>query len=511
MPEQVELNFEMGGSILKIYQKADYSPWIAVGEWVDNAVQAYKKNKKALKKLYKEDGIDGLEVKIVYEKGKSLVVRDNSSGMNESELREAFQMGKDKNREVDDLGQNNAGMKAAALWLGEEWVIKTKKYDENEELTVKVIANDLFNDNFTLQLDKKTINDSSHYTEITITKILPKRQWGASQQTKIKKYLASMYKHWMIHDDFKLTWNDTLIQPRIVILRKDNEGKEFKWPFKASSNKNSDDFLAIEGHFAILFPADDIGELGHNKALCSGRQNAGINIYRRNRMIRGYPDTWRPERMYGSGTNDLINQRVVCEINVNDANVSQDKSNITDHDLNVIEKYLEKKWIEFDIGATAKGFKKVSKPPTKDEIEDAARRMANKYNESDLDLVLNEEVPGEGKLKAEEENAIERKDDSSKRTVRVGAYSINLYFQELGISEKYVRNEPTIEGAKHINVIINTDHPYMHNITDMEQYFDDCMFDALALYKCEEIKRSDSRAYIHNKDAVMRLDVDKGA
>ena len=90
--------------------------------------------------------------------------------MNEAELREAFQMGKDKNREVDDLGQNNAGMKAAALWLGEEWVIKTKKYDENEELTVKVIANDLFNDNFTLQLDKKTINDSSHYTEITIKK-----------------------------------------------------------------------------------------------------------------------------------------------------------------------------------------------------------------------------------------------------------------------------------------------------------------------------------------------------
>ncbi len=510
--EQIEFDYEVRGQVLEIYQKADYDPWIAVGEWVDNSVQAFKENKKALQKLYKEDGVEGLEVKIFYEAGKKFVIRDNSAGMNEEELRDAFRMGKAKKRQTDDLGQNNAGMKSAALWLGEKWEIKTKKFDNNAEYTVLVDAKKLFADDFKLSVTKRTVNDDSHYTSITISKILKKRKWGAAQQTKIKKYLASMYKYFIEDEGLNLTWNETKIEPRNLTIRKDLDGNEYKYDFAAKKGDIAKgDYLGIKGFFAILHPDSQLKADGFPLSTGTGRINAGISIYRRNRMIMGYPKAWKPDDLYGEdGSNDLFNQRVFGIIHVDDADVSQDKSAIANHDLRIIEKFLTKKIQEFDLKTKVKGFKDKKKPPTKDQLEDAKNEIVKTLQESDaLDLTLNDEIPDKEILEAEKESIDQIKDEQAKKVIKVGEFTVNLYFQDIGEGKKYIVNTPTTKNdPRTINLIVNQTHPYMDQTVDLEQYFLDCVMDGIAIWKGEQINRDDGMAFAHTKDSVMRLGVE---
>ena len=59
------------------------------------------------------------------------------------------------------------------------------------------------------------------------------------------------------------------------------------------------------------------------------RAKAGFSILHRKRLIRGWPDSWRPEKIFGvGGRNDLINQRVVGEVNLEDFEVSHTKDEI---------------------------------------------------------------------------------------------------------------------------------------------------------------------------------------
>ena len=47
-------------------------------------------------------------------------------------------------------------------------------------------------------------------------------------------------------------------------------------------------------------------------------------------MIRGHPDSWQPEEIFGQeqGSNNLINQRIVGEVNLDDFDVSHTKDDI---------------------------------------------------------------------------------------------------------------------------------------------------------------------------------------
>ena len=59
------------------------------------------------------------------------------------------------------------------------------------------------------------------------------------------------------------------------------------------------------------------------------RAKAGFSILHRKRLIKGWPDSWRPEKVFGiGGRNDLINQRVVGEINLEEFEVSHTKDEI---------------------------------------------------------------------------------------------------------------------------------------------------------------------------------------
>src|SRR5205807_1418508 len=60
------------------------------------------------------------------------------------------------------------------------------------------------------------------------------------------------------------------------------------------------------------------------------RETAGFSIIHCGRMIRGYPDSWRPTSLYGQllGSNDLVNQRLIGEVHLDEFEVSHTKDDI---------------------------------------------------------------------------------------------------------------------------------------------------------------------------------------
>src|SRR5690606_2914959 len=60
------------------------------------------------------------------------------------------------------------------------------------------------------------------------------------------------------------------------------------------------------------------------------RAQAGFSILHSGRVVKGWPDSWRPSSLYGQlgGSNDLINQRLVGEIHLDGFEVSHTKDDI---------------------------------------------------------------------------------------------------------------------------------------------------------------------------------------
>ena len=60
------------------------------------------------------------------------------------------------------------------------------------------------------------------------------------------------------------------------------------------------------------------------------RANAGLTIIRRGRVLVGWPDSWKPQSVFGQfdGSNDLVNQRLVGELNLDTFSVSHTKDEI---------------------------------------------------------------------------------------------------------------------------------------------------------------------------------------
>jgi hypothetical protein len=63
-----------------------------------------------------------------------------------------------------------------------------------------------------------------------------------------------------------------------------------------------------------------------------------------NRVVRGWPDAWRPEKIFGIQRNDLLNQRLLGEIHLDDFEVTHTKDNIQwfGDEQEQVEKKLEK-------------------------------------------------------------------------------------------------------------------------------------------------------------------------
>ena len=129
------MKIKVGLDSLRLYQRMTYSLHYALGELIDNAIQAYLDEKKVMDKLYKKVG-KKLEIHITYDKEQNtLRITDNSTGISRKRLSQAFDIGSeidDRKNSSTSMGQFNIGMKASSIWLADEWILRTKRHDEGK-------------------------------------------------------------------------------------------------------------------------------------------------------------------------------------------------------------------------------------------------------------------------------------------------------------------------------------------------------------------------------------------
>ena len=152
--------------------------------------------------------------------------------------------------------------------------------------------------------------EDQHYTVIEIrdhNQVFHGRTIG-----KIKDFLRSMYRQdlrrgWATIEwqGSPLEWNDSDFQ---FLQARDDSTYRKDFEFCAAGKK-------VKGWVGVLSRGS--------------RANAGFSILHADRVVRGWPESWRPEAIYGfQGRNDLINQRLVGEIHLNDFEVSHTKDDI---------------------------------------------------------------------------------------------------------------------------------------------------------------------------------------
>ena len=282
-----------------------------LAEFVDNALQSFRDNRGELLAIdhnYKLRVIikilwDENEAKMSQRKATKFIVEDNAGGIAANRFVNAFEPAKtpDNNTGLNEFGM---GLKTAACWLGNKWVVHTKALGEGVS---RIVSFDqaLVTKNNLEEIDVKTqdADTNQHFTNIEIevpTKNVPTEK----SLEKIKTELASIYRNSLRNDEFELyVNNDPLSFTEYAILNapyyKNPEGPSQVW-------KKDIDFA--------FGPYKAKGFIGILRDLKS-TQN-GLVLSRRGRVIIGAEEDGRyfPKSIFGSSSGTFRYKRIFGEL-----------------------------------------------------------------------------------------------------------------------------------------------------------------------------------------------------
>jgi hypothetical protein len=497
----VNMNITFGSQIIQSYKRLSYTAWFALAEFVDNSTEAYLANKNELDHYL---GLEHLTVKIIYSaEDETIIISDNSIGMDKIDLDNALNIGKVP-KNPGGRSRYGLGMKTAACWLGNLWSIKTKKLNSKEEHTVtidveRVAANDL-------QVDHEIVGNQpleAHYTIITIKNL--NRSLGGRTAGKVDNYLRSMYRKDFESYGLELYWQEKqldwdynkMIYDRVHRNRAGEMTKR-SFSFQIGEGEN---VKTVQGWAAVFVEGS--------------RKHAGFSIIQNNRVIQGWPDSYRPYSIFGDSRNDLVNQRLVGEIFLDEFAVSHTKDEILF--LNNEQDELEAELLNqiADLKSFAEEYRKYlddERVPSGLESGKALNEFEVELNSSYLRRKIEDNiVPESSLLRATNRTLIDavmrRMPASLKATI--GQLEILIYIDlSLSPNDPYVLLESTVSKER-VVVVINAAHPhwlYLKGKSDVLNFIRHCTYDGVAEWKANFIVgKLDNDTIKHIKDGLLRV------
>lgn len=491
----MEVKFDLGVGAIRSYKRLSYTPWHALAEFVDNATQNYLANRDAVDEALKADDEDFC-VSIVYERDDVLRIADNALGMSRGELERALQVGVPPD-DASGRSEFGMGLKTAACWIGDEWTVRTKRLGETSELMVQVQVEAVAEGNTELQVVETPKDPDLHYTVIEIRN--HHHRWVGRTLGKIRDYLRSMYRVDIRNGDLDLQWQNAHLEweesdDRFV---KSASGDAYRKPFFFEVGGKS-----VSGWVGVL----DRGS----------RAKAGFSMLRRGRVIKGWPDSWRPATIFGQqegGSNTLVNQRVTGEIHLDQFAVSHQKDDIQwmGDEEEVVEKMLHDVARDYiELAATRRKNTDDERGPSDLEVKTAIEEFQAELQSGDIvdTLELDDVPPPE--VVAETFQPLLRNVKSTNAafsaligdTVRVSGYLA----MSASPNDPYVAVESPSDN--HVLVSINVSHPHWRQIIGADgvlNYFRDCTYDALAEWKARRAQQLEPHTVKLFKDRFLRV------
>ncbi len=489
----------LGPQIIKSYKRLSYKPWYALAEFIDNSTQAYFNNKQKLDVLLDKEGKQ-LTVTIDY-RDDALTITDNSSGMNLDELEYSMSIGKPPE---DSSGRSKygLGMKTAACWFGNEWSVTTKKFDDNKEYKIIFNVNRIADGNLDLGFTEKDVNNDKHYTVIKITDLNNKIK--GRTKSKVWDFLKSMYRKDFKKHNLNLLWTDARLTKILEWDYDEQIGSRIMRNIEGNEYKRNCSFNIrgknVKGWICILSKGS--------------RKDAGISIIQNDRIIKGWPDAWRPSLLFGEARNDMVNQRIVGELYFEDFDVTHTKDNIIfeDNDEQELESLL------FD---TYADYLKIANQPLKSADDIPLYESIIKFTEAIEDTVNNiddinyfvffEEIETLNDIRFNNSNVIETVKDEQEpsKIIEIGDnLKVKIYIERnLSINDPYVLHQPDIDN-KSVIIIINVNHPYWSVVCSNKSTYEfmmQCTYDGIAEWKAAFKERLEYDTIKDIKDNLLRL------
>ena len=491
------MKLELGLDVLRSYKRLPYKPWHAIAEFVDNSTQSYFNNRDILDKAYEADGAR-LEVIVVYERdgNGTLRISDNAMGMSHDELVRAMHIGLPPEF-AEGRSRYGLGMKMAACWFGNQWKIVTKKRGETTEYTVVIDVEKAAAGND--DLDESRVENLSadlHYTRIEITNLNHRPQ--GRTLGKIKEFLAGMYRLDIQSNTLVLQWQNTPLAPSDDWqFLKDALGNEYRKEYEFTVNGKR-----AWGWVGVL----DVG----------GRPKAGFAIAHKGRMVQTWPEAWHPESLYGQtqGSNDLVNQRLVGWIHLDEFDVSHTKDDIhwVDDEEDQVQNKLRETCAEYrDVALRTRK----SRAHQEAAIQLAARALEAELKSAELSDLIDVDPPSPEVVARDETLLLEETDtaavDFTAAFPHRGATVTVLGKLDTtkSMNDPYVLSEATQEDR--VVVVINMNHPHVQMIDEngLLNYFRHCTYDALAEWRARNQLASVEPSTIRKlKDQFLRLAFD---
>ena len=493
------IQFDLGLQVIQSYKRLSYTPWHAIAELVDNATQSYFDNRDVIDKAFSQS-TDTPCVGVVYDqKSEVLRVSDNSMGMSHDELTNALRVGFPP-RNTSGRSKYGMGMKTASCWIGNHWTVRTKKFGETQEHLVTVDVNRVAAGDSDLRYHASEGKPKEeHYTVIEITRhnqVFRGRTLG-----KIKDFLRSIYREDLRSKLVTIEWQGTPLEWRDSDFEflQAPDGSSYRKDFKFNVSNGE-----VKGWVGVLSRG--------------GRSDAGFSILHAGRVVRGWPESWRPEEIYGfQGRNDLINQRLVGEIHLDGFEVSHTKDDILWYggQQEEVERLLKEECADYV--EVARRYRKggARTGPSELDVQAAVIELEDELSSEGLsDLLKLLEVPPPEVvtqvLQPLKLTANDREPDFKANLEGLDLELFGFLMTDVSPNDPYVVVEST--NSLRIQIIVNRQHPHWSQLSGSEgvlNYLRHCTYDGIAEWQARRKSASlDPDTIKVLKDRLLRFSLE---
>ena len=287
----------------------------ALGEFVDNSIDSYFKNKEDLKKINPsfKPFID-----IVFDSDENFItIEDNCAGISKEDEERAFNIGITNPNETD-IGTYGMGMKVSSFWFSPKWKLETKAINEKEEKTFKVDIKKIVEAGKTE--DSSINSDADPFTRITLNEVYKGRLPADTRKlNNIQKYLYEMYRFMILKKSITIRFNGKPLKqdiPEIFVKRyiHEKDGDEKEWltklpPFDLGTVERKGKTINLS----------TLGGSAYIKDKGSNKDQKGFSLFWKDRLVDGHAQKpWMPStinyeeeelQIYGAN-NQYVAQRL---------------------------------------------------------------------------------------------------------------------------------------------------------------------------------------------------------
>lgn len=314
-------------------------------EFIDNSLQSYRNKKE---EILKYDSTFRLRIDINYD-GQEIIIRDNAGGIDSKNYIRAL---KPANRPDDATGLNEfgLGMKYAAVWISNEWELRSSAIGEGVERRV------LFNYEKVVKQNLKELpyveieaDPGKHFTEVRLRKLETKHV-SPFRTNYLKSKIAFIYRNFIRGESsFYAPWKEDFVEFNVFGEKleweeygflneqwwedrqiKFNNNPSFEWKFKFDWQRipYTEEYIDDKGQIQKINSYIEVS--GFVGILPDGNHSGknGFVLFRRGRVVEGIDGRIYPVDISGRSSRAFKYIRLYGEIHFRNVDISFDKTKL---------------------------------------------------------------------------------------------------------------------------------------------------------------------------------------